>query len=307
MAHADHHAVMPDRAEARRAEGRRDVGPQKRGRPGGSAAGRRGPAAERTARRPCRRRWRSRRSRAGRPAPAAGRAARNRPRRNRPGRESVRAGRPGDDRRRRRRRRARLTLRIGLLQQAEQVLDHRRALRRRAGAEGGEIRLVVGDVVAPHRGPIGALRVEVGDRRRRVRQGGDRRLNLRGVGVEREGERRLGGVGLLPRRLRAAGRLMGDDARFAHDALDVGQRQLGGGDEGRRIGVVRVAGLRRRFVIMDFGRQAEGRRRRRGERDQAAREGDGADAAGNRPRAVEHDQAQLRLGLGEVAHDAGSC
>ena len=69
---------------------------------------------------------------------------------------------------------------------------------------------------------------------------------------------------------------------------------LGGGDEGGRIGVVRVAGLRRRFVIMDFGRKAESGRRRRGQRDQAAREGDGADAARDGPRAVEHDQVQLR-------------
>ena len=213
IAHARHQAVVPNGAEARRAEGRRDVGPAIA--PVNRAEARRADEDRR------RNEGRAARAVVGGDRREAGRANQHWRRRERGAIglvetalsvESVRAGRAGDDRRGRRRRGARLTLRIGLLQQGDQILDDRLPLRRRARSKSGEIGLIVGNVVAPHRGPIGAFGVEAGDRRRRVRQGGDRRLNLRGVGVEWEGERRLGGVGLLPRRLRPASRLMGYDA-----------------------------------------------------------------------------------------------
>ena len=98
---------------------------------------------------------------------------------------------------------------------------------------------------------------------------------------------------------------MDDDARFAQRRVEIGQRLLHHRREAGRVGVVNVAGSRRRFEVMHLGRQGEGGRRRRIERREAARKRDAADALRDRTRAVEGDEAHLRLGLGEVAHHAG--
>ena len=222
------------------------------------------------------------------------------------GHEALGADRPADDLAGRRRRRGgNFASGTRDLQKFDQALHARQQFAGGGGAERLQIGLVILRRIAPDRRPIGVLRVQFADRRGGAGQACQRSLGLGWVVVDDERKRRLFIVGVLPGRLRAARRLVGQQADRAHHRFKVGQRLRGDVGECGGIGGIRVAGPCGLLEIVHFGGKPERRGLGRMQRDQAARQGDGADVGRNRPGAVEHDEAHGRLRLGEVMHQLG--